>query len=159
MKWKDNKASEVTLPTLVSLPARVYDDRGKPGLRTIQRPGLRRFHNREFRHPGYRSLLYQVGSFVDMNRKRLGHQGIALIIVLWVLALLSVIALEFCFSMRTEVNITRNFKEESQLYFYAQGGVHRAIVELIYKSDPVMSQKRKEQKAEEGTPVESEWRL
>jgi general secretion pathway protein K len=60
--------------------------------------------------------------------------------------------------MRTEVNITRNFKEENQLYFYAQGGVHRAIVELIYKSDPVIAQKRKEQKTEEATPVEAEWR-
>ena len=38
MKWKDKKQSEVTLPAVVSLPARVFDDR-KTGLRTIQRPG------------------------------------------------------------------------------------------------------------------------
>jgi general secretion pathway protein J len=38
MKWKDKKSPEVTLPTLVSLPTRVYDDR-KPGPGMIQRPG------------------------------------------------------------------------------------------------------------------------
>ena len=58
------------------------------------------------------------------------------------LTLLSVLALEFCFSMRTELNITRNYKEKEQLYYYAQGGIHRGIAELIYRSDPVLHQKR-----------------
>ena len=40
--------------------------------------------------------------------------GIALFLVLWVLTLLSVIAGEFCFAMRTEVNMTRNFKEQTE---------------------------------------------
>ena len=40
MKWKDKKQSEVTLPAVVSLPARVYDDRGKRALRMPQRPGF-----------------------------------------------------------------------------------------------------------------------
>jgi len=41
--------------------------------------------------------------------------GIALVMVLWVMAILSVVVLEFSFAMRTEVNITKNYKEELQL--------------------------------------------
>jgi len=73
-----------------------------------------------------------------------GARGMALVIVLWVLTLLSVIALEFCFSMRTELNVTQNFKEETQVYFYAQGGIHRAIAELVYKNDPAIQAQRKQ---------------
>jgi type II secretory pathway component PulK len=68
--------------------------------------------------------------------------GIALIMVLWVIAVLSVIVLEFSFAMRTEVNIAKNFKEETQLYTIAEGGAQRAIAELILKHDPRVQQKR-----------------
>jgi hypothetical protein len=40
---------------------------------------------------------------------KLGGEGMALIMVLWVLTLLSVLVLEFCFTMRTEVNISWTF--------------------------------------------------
>jgi general secretion pathway protein K len=83
----------------------------------------------------------------------------ALVLVMWVLALLSVIVLEFCFSMRTEVNITRNFKESSQLYYFAHGGIQRAIAELIYRSDPALHQKRTLPGVEEVTEMEQEWRI
>jgi general secretion pathway protein K len=83
----------------------------------------------------------------------------ALVLVLWVLALLSVIVLEFCFSMRTEVNITRNFKETGQLYYFAHGGIQRAIAELIYRSDPALHQKRTLPGVEESTEMEQEWRI
>ena len=59
------------------------------------------------------------------------ERGIALFLVLWVLALLTVIVGEFCYTMRTEVNITRNFKEETEAYYIAGAGLNRAIVELI----------------------------
>lgn len=59
------------------------------------------------------------------------EKGIALILVLWVLALLSVIVGEFCYAMRTEVNIARNFKAQTQAYYLALAGVNRAIGELI----------------------------
>ncbi len=51
--------------------------------------------------------------------------------VLWVLTLLSVIVGEFCFAMRTEVNMTRNFKGQTASYYIALAGVNRAIGELI----------------------------
>ena len=70
-------------------------------------------------------------------------RGVALIMVLWVIAILSVIVLEFSFAMRTEVNITQHYKEEIQLYAYAEGGIQRAIAELIYKNDPKIQQMRR----------------
>ena len=59
------------------------------------------------------------------------ERGIALFLVLWVLALLTVIVGEFCYTMRTEVNITRNFKEETEAYYIAEAGLNRAIVEIM----------------------------
>lgn len=60
-----------------------------------------------------------------------GQKGIALFLVLWVLTLLSVIVTEFCFSMRTEINIARNFKEQTEARYIAQAGVNQAIAGLI----------------------------
>ena len=59
------------------------------------------------------------------------EKGIALVLILWVLALLSAIVGEFCYAMRTEVNITRNFKEQTESHYIALAGVNRAISELI----------------------------
>ena len=91
------------------------------------------------------------------NFKIQNSEGIVLIMVLWVIAILSVIVLEFSFAMRTEVNIAKNFKEETQLYAIAEGGAQRAIAELIYKHDTRVQQKRKTQKAEEVPPEKREW--
>ena len=90
-------------------------------------------------------------SFVPDSR------GVALIMVLWVVAILSVVALEFCFAMRTEVYITQNYKEDLQRYAMAEGGVQRAIAELIYKRDPTIQQMRRTLKVEETPPEQREW--
>jgi general secretion pathway protein K len=66
------------------------------------------------------------------------------------------IVLEFSFTMRTEANIAKNFKEETQLYTIAEGGVQRAIVELIFKHDSRVQQKRNK-KLEEIPPEQREW--
>jgi general secretion pathway protein K len=84
-------------------------------------------------------------------------RGVALIMALWVITILTVVVLEFSFAMRTEVNITKNFKEELQLYAIAQGGVQRAIAELILKHDARVQQLRKTLKTEEVTPEKKEW--
>ncbi len=84
-------------------------------------------------------------------------KGVAMIMVLWVIAILSVVVLEFCFGMRTEANIAKNFKEELQLYAMAEGGIERASVELIYKHDPKVQQLRKSLKTEEISPEKREW--
>ncbi|MDO8720902.1 MAG: type II secretion system protein GspK [Syntrophales bacterium] len=62
-----------------------------------------------------------------MKRILKNERGIALFLVLWVMALLTVIAGEFCYAIRTEVNITRNFKEETQTYYIAVSGMFWAI--------------------------------
>src|SRR4030067_318277 len=78
-----------------------------------------------------------------------GSRGVALIMVLWVVTILSVVVLEFCFAMRTEVNITRNFQEELQLYAMARGGVERGVAELVYKHDSRVQLLRRTLKMEE----------
>ena len=98
------------------------------------------------RHSGLRDLVFGMRS----------SEGVALIMVLWVIAILSVVALEFCFAMRTEIHITNNYKEELQLYAMAEGGVQRAILELIYKHDTRVQQVRKAPKLEEVPEVPSD---
>jgi len=83
--------------------------------------------------------------------------GVALVMVLWVVTILSVVALEFSFAMRTEVNIAKNYKEELQLYTMAEGGVQRAITELIYKHDQRIHQMRKTSNPNEIPAAEREW--
>ncbi|MCF8129970.1 MAG: general secretion pathway protein GspK [Deltaproteobacteria bacterium] len=51
--------------------------------------------------------------------------------VLWVLILLSAIVTEFCFAMRTETNMVRNFKEQTEAHHIALAGLNRAILEVV----------------------------
>jgi len=67
-------------------------------------------------------------------------QGMALISVLWILVLLTAIVAEFAYSMRTEVNITRNFKEATQAHYIAHAGVMRSVVEMIRNTDIAKNQ-------------------
>ena len=96
----------------------------------------------------------------DAFQKRLcgrpGESGVALFMVLWVLILLSVIVGEFCHAMRTEVNITRNFKDETQAYYIAEAGLYRAVAELI--RDEVLTGRLKSAKSEE-EDGEIRWRV
>ncbi|MEW6077237.1 MAG: hypothetical protein AB1724_05470 [Thermodesulfobacteriota bacterium] len=66
-----------------------------------------------------------------MTRLLKNQRGIALFLVLWVMALLTVIAGEFCHAVRTEVNVTRNFKEGTEAYYIAVAGVSWAVGELV----------------------------
>jgi general secretion pathway protein K len=66
-----------------------------------------------------------------MGRILKNERGIALFLVLWVMALLTVIAGEFCHAIRTEVNVTRNFKEETQAHYIAASGLFWAVGELV----------------------------
>ena len=85
------------------------------------------------------------------------EMGVALIMVLWVMTILSVIVLEFSYAMRTEVNISRNYQEELQLYAMSEGGVQRAIAELVYKQDPRVHQMRKTPEFAEMPADKREW--
>ena len=87
----------------------------------------------------------------------IGEKGVALIMVLWVMVILSVLALEFSFAMRTEITITKNYKEDLQRYAMAEGGVQRAITELIYKHNARLQQMMKTLSLEEISPEQREW--
>ena len=52
-------------------------------------------------------------------------------VVLWVLVLLIALATEFAFSMKGEVNTTRNFKEDAESYHLAKAGIHLGMAEVL----------------------------
>jgi general secretion pathway protein K len=80
--------------------------------------------------------------------------GMALISVLWVLVLLTAVVAEFAYSMRTEVNITRNFKEAARAHYVAHSGVIRAVVEIIKNTA-----KAENQKNADGPVADAVWRV
>jgi general secretion pathway protein K len=57
--------------------------------------------------------------------------GVALVLVVWVIVVLTAIVGEFSFTMRTEINIARNFKEEEEAYQLAIAGIEKARLELL----------------------------
>jgi general secretion pathway protein K len=61
------------------------------------------------------------------------RQGIALLMVLWVLTILMVIVLSFSFMARTETLSTRSFMEGVEKKFLAEAGVERGIAEIFYR--------------------------
>jgi len=61
------------------------------------------------------------------NRER----GVALVIVLWAVMLLTVIAGNFVFAMRTETLVARNAVSAAQAEAMANGAVHRALYETF----------------------------
>jgi general secretion pathway protein K len=62
------------------------------------------------------------------------ESGLALIMVLWILTILSVIALSFAFMARTEVYSTVSFRDGMEKKFLAEAGIERGIMELFYRS-------------------------
>ncbi len=66
-----------------------------------------------------------------MKKLNSNQSGIALMIVLWVLVLLMALATEFAFSMKMEVNTTRNYKEDTESYYLAKAGLNLALAELL----------------------------
>ena len=60
----------------------------------------------------------------------------ALILVVWVMVILVAIVGEFSYSMRTEINIVRNFKEEEESYQLALAGMETAKVEILSSYEP-----------------------
>lgn len=64
-----------------------------------------------------------------MMMRRNGEQGVALVVVLWTVMLLTVIAGNFVFAMRTETSVVRNAVSGAQAEAMANGAVHRALYE------------------------------
>ncbi len=64
------------------------------------------------------------------------NAGMALLIVLWVLVLMTVIAGEFSYTMRNQVRMAANCKESAQAYYIAVGGINQAIYSLLQSNNP-----------------------
>ena len=64
------------------------------------------------------------------NITRDKNGAVALILVVWVMVILIAIVLEFSYSMRTEIKITQNFKEEEEAYQLALAGIEYAKAEI-----------------------------
>jgi len=60
--------------------------------------------------------------------------GIALLMVLWVLTILMVIVFSFSFMTRTEIQSTVSFKEGMENKFLAEAGIERGIEEIFYRN-------------------------
>ncbi|MBI5409236.1 MAG: general secretion pathway protein GspK [Nitrospirae bacterium] len=73
------------------------------------------------------------GGFLKFSPDQSG--GVALILVVWVIVVLIAIVGEFSYSMRTEINITRNFKEDEQAYQLALAGLEAAKAEILTAKD------------------------
>jgi general secretion pathway protein K len=62
--------------------------------------------------------------------------GVALVLVLWIIVVLTAIVGEFSFSMRTDLNATKNFKEEEESYQAALAGIELAKLEILTVKEP-----------------------
>jgi len=66
-----------------------------------------------------------------MEKHKDNQKGIALMAVLWVLVILIALATEFAYSMKMEVNTTRNYKEDAESYYLSKAGINLALAELF----------------------------
>ena len=69
--------------------------------------------------------------FVSASAAPLAQRGIALVLVLWLTALLTVIAGGFAYAMRNEAQAARNTMSQAQARALADGAVYRTVFELM----------------------------
>ena len=62
------------------------------------------------------------------------QRGIALVLVLWILAVLMVIAVSFTVTSRTDAYSGLSFREAMEGRFLAEAGIQRGILELFYRN-------------------------
>jgi general secretion pathway protein K len=62
------------------------------------------------------------------------QEGIALIMILWVLTILMVIVISFSYMAKTETYSSLSFKEGMEKKFMAEAGIERGIMELFYRN-------------------------
>ncbi len=65
-------------------------------------------------------------------RQAVSEHGVALVAVLWVVALLTIIATSFAINMRTESKLSRNQIDAVRAHYLAEAGVQRALVGLMH---------------------------
>lgn len=75
--------------------------------------------------------VYQGGVQGDLECGVRSERGMALMVVLWILAFLGIIFTTFTFAMRTELAAAGNFREQAESYYIAEAGVYRAAAEIM----------------------------
>lgn len=68
---------------------------------------------------------------LSLQRVLATERGVALVMVLWVLTLMTLIVTEFAYSMRVEALSAKNFKDEAKAHQLARAGVNLALAELM----------------------------
>jgi general secretion pathway protein K len=66
------------------------------------------------------------------------QRGAVLVVVLWVILAISLLALSFSASVRTEVNAARNVVEQKQSYYLARAGIEYAVYEILKAQSSVV---------------------
>jgi len=84
------------------------------------------------------SFKFQVPSSKSKIRRtansRLGdRRGVALLMAIWIMVLLTVMALEFSFEKRVDLSVATNFRDEVQAYYLALAGINMALAEILSK--------------------------
>ena len=79
------------------------------------------------------SVMISVNLWLNNLDKALkgSSKGVALIIVLWIVVILSAIGMEFSYSMRIETDCNKNFSDRQRAYFGARSGIERAVKEIV----------------------------
>ena len=67
------------------------------------------------------------------SSRHCAEQGIALLMVLWILMILMLIVFSFSYMARTELYATMSFKGGIENKFLAEAGLERGIMELFYR--------------------------
>ena len=85
-----------------------------------------------------KTVRYSLKPFTIHYSLFTAESGIALIMVLWVLVLLSIIALNYFGSNRWNSAATRNLKEETLAYSMAMSGYQEAVNYVLSDKDPAV---------------------
>lgn len=65
------------------------------------------------------------------TQTREGERGVALVLVLWLLALLAAIAIGVASTLRTEIGLARNLVAQAEAQHLAQAGILQAVLNLL----------------------------
>ena len=65
------------------------------------------------------------------------ESGVSLIAVMWIVAVLTVLASEFMYSMQLEVRISKNWSDQVSAFYAAKAGLESAVI--LIKEDEEMS--------------------
>ncbi|MBI5638902.1 MAG: general secretion pathway protein GspK [Nitrospirae bacterium] len=79
----------------------------------------------------------EINSFTSKFKIHNSQDGIALMMVLWILVLLSIIALNYLNASRWNTTSTRNLKEETISYYMAMSGYQEAVNYILSDKDTV----------------------